>query len=169
MEEFKFLSHCKLHSELEKDIIALKQQHWHYSYASQTEWLHSNLNKDDMHLLLYVDGQLTAYLNLVNVSVSVGDKTISALGVGNVCVAKCKTGNGFGHKIVQKANEIIKEKNKVGVLLCKENLEGFYAKLGWHKIPCKKMSVANKDYDKTIMLFNSSVIEAEQVTVERNF
>lgn len=169
MEEFELISHCDLCSELEKDIISIKREHWNYPYASQKEWLHSNLKKDDRHLLLYIDGRLSAYLNLVNVEIEVENKTISTIGIGNVCVAKCRTGNGFGHKIVQRANEIIKEENKIGVLLCKGSLERFYALLGWHKISYKDVTVAGKNFDKTIMLFNSSIKKIEQLTIDRNF
>lgn len=169
MEEFKVLRHGDLNFESEKDIIAIKQEHWNYSNASQKEWLRSNLKDDDMHLLLYVDGQLSAYLNLVNVAVCIDEKKIDALGIGNVCATKCKIGKGYGRKIVQRANDIIKEKNKIGILLCKESLEGFYSRLGWKKIRCDDVSVADKDFDKTIMLINSSIAETERLKIDRNF
>ena len=169
MEEFVVLRHGDLNFESEKDIIAIKQEHWNHSKDSQKKWLHSNLKNDDMHLLLYVDGQLSAYLNLVNIAVCIDEKKIDALGIGNVCVDKCRIRKGYGRKIVQRANEIIIEKNKIGILLCKESLEGFYSRLDWQKIRCNDVSVADKDFDKTIMLFNSSITQIAELSIDRNF
>ena len=169
MEKFVILKHCELRPEVENDIVAIKQQHWNYPYDAQIEWMRNNLKKNDMHLLLYEDGQPVAYLNLVNVTVYVDGNQMPAVGIGNVCVTKCKIGYGIGRKIVQKANDIIKELCMVGVLLCKEELLDFYGKFGWHELTCGNITIASNDYEKKIMFFNSTIIEVNGLSIDRNF
>ncbi|MEH2947402.1 GNAT family N-acetyltransferase [Sporofaciens sp. JLR.KK001] len=168
----------KITSELEEremnDLITLKQQHWGYSVEEHKNWLADNIYPDDNHMLIYRGGGvLLAYLNAVNVDVSINQSMYRMLGIGNVCVDKDNAHAGVGSILMACINAFIKKADSIGILLCKEPLINFYEHSGWQIIRSQSSFVNGQLFSHTIMNFdpNHKYIkeDASLIEVSRNF
>ena len=169
MKVFTVLKNDQLSKKHINDIVLLKQQHWNYPVESQIRWLKDNIRDDDSHLLFYDESRLIAYLNLVKIEIDIDGLKFHAKGIGNVCVDKELHGQGLGNKIVVKANEILLETNYKGFLLCHPQLVNFYLKAGWKEIICDHIVVENVNYTNKIMVYNSDIVFANTMYLDRNF
>lgn len=168
--EHKFLSACE-----QDQIIELKQNYWKYSSASQKKWIEENVRDNDVHILLY-DGDIPiAYLCISGISVDVGNTSMEALGIGNVCVKKEYTGKGIGKQCIYHANAYISEQGKIGILLCHDNLRGFYGKCGWTTVADSDevlVTIAQRVYQHKIMVLNNDCklfSSCKRIKIDRNF
>lgn len=122
-------------STLER-VIAIKQKAWHYPIESQMTWIQSNLNDDDLHVILTRDGRDVAYMNLVNITFTVNNNTdYMAYGIGNVCAAV--KGEGYGGELMRRVNAYLREKRLCGLLFCKDGLVPFYKLYDWKEVDHK--------------------------------
>lgn len=122
-------------STLER-VIAVKQKAWPYPIESQIAWIQSNLKDDDLHVILTHEGRDIAYMNLVNITFTVNNKTdYMAYGIGNVCAAI--KGKGYGGELMRQVNAYLKEKRHCGLLLCKDALVPFYKIYDWKVVDSK--------------------------------
>jgi len=133
MFETKVVQHQNLTERLLLDICAIKSISWPHSLESQKRWISKNLFTTDYHLLVYNNGSLAAYMNLVKIKFFINGERVSGLGVGNVCSAQ--KGIGLGGVVMLAANQFIKAQNVSGLLFCKEELQSFYQKYDWNTIP----------------------------------
>ena len=164
------------HKDLSKDDIIkisyLKEQHWPHGIESQILWMRNNIKANDIHLMGFLnsrtDSTLNAYMTLTNLQVSIDSIVICAIGVGCVCVEKSVMLSGMGKKLMFEANSFIIQEKKQGVLLCKDNLQGFYNKCGWHKLNYHTATVASQLYDKCIMALNI-IDNCKEIDIDRNF
>ncbi len=168
-EKFILIKHTELTSAQLDDIIRLKQQHWKYSYECQLNWIKANLQEGDLHLLMQIDGVSVGYLNIVLVDMHTKGTIISCKGIGNVCVDLAYRKQGFGRKIMEKANEIIRENQDIGVLLCRSPLVPFYESLGWKKVDYTCLEIQNHGFHETIMFWNSDIKQISSAVLTRNF
>ena len=166
---FEIIKNSRLPEEKLKEIIKLKNQSWQYPFSSQKNWIKNNLCDEDVHLLMYNENRLVGYLDIVEVSVSLDDKTIEMLGIGNVCVDKSFLKQGLGKKLVLRANQEITNKNKTGVLLCHENLVAFYKKCGWSLVKYSKLKINQEENSCYIMFLQENEILVNEVLINRAF
>jgi predicted N-acetyltransferase YhbS len=107
---------------------------------AQLEWIKNNINQNDYHMMLFDnENVLIGYINFVQrkVLLDVGEQ-IKVLGIGNVCVARTKQGEGIGKVMMKECNAFL-EKNQIpGILLCKDLLVSFYDNLEWELVEKKK-------------------------------
>jgi len=115
-------------------IIGLKQQHWHYDYQSQKNWFSNNIADDDLHVLVYKDKRLIAYLNAVWLNVKINNERLKVLGIGNVCVSNEFKNLGVGTLLMSAINVYLNENDVGGLLLCKDKLTGFYKRTNWQSV-----------------------------------
>lgn len=168
--EFIAIKHEKLTDNYLNEIILLKRQHWNYSFKSQKKWIQFCLKADDIHLLMTINnGKLVAYLSIDVVNMIVDGQEIVGKGLGNVCVSKSYQGQGFGKKIVEKANEIIKENDDMGILLCHKHLVSFYERCGWSKTQYDNVEIGNKAFTDVVMLFNNKLKHVSHMVLDRSF
>lgn len=173
--DYLLVSNQELSNPQKRQIIALKNCYWKYPYASQVKWMDENLNDNDYHLMLYCDNMLCAYLDLVDIEISVDGGRIDAIGIGNVCTAPQLVGKGVGKECVKRVNEIIRDKNKLGILLCHEPLFPFYRKCGWVKVETEntRVIIAYSDYNNLVMTYNCpktcNLHKAKEIYINRNF
>lgn len=164
------IKHCDIDRECMNKIVALKQQHWNYSYDSQINWMDENIRKDDEHLCMKLNGELIAYLNLTEIFCTTDKLSIKAWGVGNVCVDKRYSKKGFGTALMTATNSFIKEQNRNGILLCHENLIPFYEKSGWMQLNGNMViTVAGISFEHSLMTLNSVINDVAYVDIDRNF
>ena len=169
MDKIEVFQHGELPLPIKKEIISVKSQYWRFSYESQLQWMDKNLQKGDLHFLLRNANQVIAYLNLVNINLLMDNEQIGAIGVGNVCVSKEKSNNGYGSKIMSLANEKIKSLKIPGVLLCHERLIDFYTKVGWRVLSCDNIIIDSKSFKEKVMIFNSKMFTVGTLKINRNF
>lgn len=166
---FKVIKNSRLSEEKLKEIVEIKNQSWQYPFESQVKWLKNNLFDNDLHLLMYNGNSLVGYLDIVEVSVKIGENTEEMLGIGNVCVDKSYLKQGLGKKLVLRANEEIKKKNKKGVLLCQESLVGFYKKCGWSVVRYDTLEIKEEKAYCYIMLLQDEELTSDKISINRSF
>ena len=132
MTKLMAIRHADASDEIISNVIATKSQAWSYPYESQQVWIANNLSDNDLHVFLYEDEKIEAYLNLIDITPVVNGIPIKAYGIGNVC--SCTKRMGYGNKLMKLTNDYLKMVQRAGLLFCHEHVEPFYAKCGWTKI-----------------------------------
>ena len=154
-------------------LIGLKKIYWPYSEEKQWEWFRTNTKTDDLHISLSVGGVMIAYLSAQNVEVSIDGRTINSLGIGTVCVDKQYAGNGYGRVLMSVVNVLVREKNTIGILVCMDDVVGFYKGAGWRIVNPLRTIVVDSEYDDNVMIYNPLSIvqnvEIREVTMNRRF
>lgn len=162
MCKVEFIQHSSLTKEKLDEIIAIKSVSWPYNKESQLKWIFENIENHDIHVLMYIDNIVMAYLNLKNISITINSKKYDALGIGNVCARE--QGKGWGSKIIGFANDYIVTSNAIGVLFCKPVLTYFYKLNNWRTI--EKSSVLldfNNDSIETMICNYDQKVDAIQI------
>lgn len=136
------------------ELIRLKQQYWAYDEVMQKKWFDNNIKPCDYHVLVRSNDSLLAYLNIVNINVDLNDKKIGMLGIGNVCVDQEHAKIGIGSVIIGIVNSFIKSRKMCGVLLCRNNVTGFYKKNQWDLVASEKVVVNSKEFYHSIMVYD---------------
>jgi hypothetical protein len=134
------------------EIIQIKSIAWPYSYEKQLEWIHHNLKNTDIHVLLYQEEILVAYLNLIDIELKIDNILFDALGIGNVCAIE--KGKGLGFELLNKTNKFIIEDHSIGLLFCKIDLVSFYTKSSWNLIEKKQLNLVFDTKNIETMIFN---------------
>ena len=167
--EFLVIEHKNLDVWNLHNIIKLKQDHWKYSYESQKKWIDDNMNPADLHLLLKKDGELVAYLAISFVEIATDSRLVTVMGIGNVCVSLKHIKQGFGKLIVEKSNEIIRQRGYLGILLCHPMLLPFYEKCGWFNVKYNRLNVGKAESSAMIMTLDFPIEEGSNIEIDRNF
>jgi len=159
------VKHSEIGDDLIDKIIALKQQHWQYSYRSQIDWINANIGSCDYHLII-LDGNsnILAYMNLVNRKVN----ELPILGIGNVCVDKAVLGNGVGTLLMHICKYYSKQLSLDLVLLCKDELGLFYEKCGFYKYQ-NNAYIDDVVFDKCVMFSNDAYDLETEIHISNNF
>ncbi len=168
-EEFIIIKHEDLTADALNEIVRLKQQHWNYSAESQKKWIQSCLKADDLHLLMKMDDKFVAYLSINVINMVVNGQAMVGKGLGNVCVDKDVQRQGLGKKIVEKANEIIKINDDIGILLCHTHLIPFYERCGWVNTSYDNLEIDKRTFADVVMLFNNDLRHITYMTLDRSF
>lgn len=152
MYNLKLIPHKEITSEQLDGIIKIKSKTWPYNFEKQLEWINFNLKKTDIHVLLSLNEKDIAYLNLIKIKFKIDGNLKDGFGIGNVCVLE--KGKGWGKKIMTQINLFLKQRNKIGLLFCKNSLVNFYNINDWRLIDKKKMSLSFNNESKETMIFN---------------
>jgi predicted GNAT family N-acyltransferase len=153
-----FTPHQDVASQTLAQIARLKQLHWDYPMEDQLRWIENNIQPQDIHLLVYSERRLLAYLNLVHRAVLDSAAKKPVLGVGNVCVDSAAQHTGLGALLMWSANCYLNTHHTAGILLCKASLRRFYEKTGWKAFEgkaCDKHGKALAD-DIYLYVYNGS-------------
>ena len=177
MTEFRIqLKQTQELNNFDKDsLIGLKQQYWNYDKPEQERWMHDNLMPDDYHVLIYFwGGALLAYLNAVNVEVTIDQFDHRMMGVGNVCVDHDHASMGLGSLLMSYINVFIRQSATCGILLCKDKLIPFYRSVNWKVLNPKIATISGKLYEHKTMLFDPHGIarlgeDPDLINLSRNF
>lgn len=135
-----------------EEIIEIKSKAWPYSFDSQLEWINTNLKESDIHVLLSLNKTNVAYLNLIDIELTLDEIVIDGFGIGNVCATE--KGKGWGKEIMTQTNLYLKQRNKIGLLFCKNYLINFYRLNNWKLIEKKKITLSFDNESIGTMIFN---------------
>lgn len=150
MYQLNVIKHEFLTEQDIEDIIFIKSKQWNFSYAQHLKWLEENIKISDLHLILSLENENFAYLNLIDLNLKVNNINKQGFGVGNVCAVE--KGKGFGFELMKRSNDFIKDADKVGLLLCKEPLVNFYKSVDWSLL--QENQYNNHFENDNVMIFN---------------
>ena len=166
---WKIIPHVDLSIHDGLKIAELKNMHWPYGIDSQIKWMNANVKEGDFHLMGFDSRhRLTAYLTIVRLSIMLGEKKENVLGIGGVCVDRNVEHSGYGKSLVQEANRFISNEGLKGLLLCKDELVGFYEKCNWLNVDFSNAIVDGKIFSHRIMAYPNA-IECSSMSIDRNF
>lgn len=167
MIKIEIIEHRECSDTLIRQICEFKNLNWQYPIESHLSWIKKNLKSEDLHLLLYDDDRMCAYLNFVDTSIIEDKDIVHIWGIGNVCVSpECK-GMGYGNLIMDLAKSYCKKSKRIGMLFCQDKNVGFYNNCGWFSF---KGSIENVDHGNlNINTFATKAISAKTITVLRDF
>lgn len=168
MMTIKFIRHAVCSEEQLKDICKFKNLNWNYPLESHRKWLDNNLADGDTHLLLYENQELVGYLNIVNVDVLSDATSISALGIGNVCIHPDCKGLGLGVLIMSAAKYFCRKNDRMGILLCQDKNTAFYDACNWHRFN-GTVNVPGHDNSIHINFYSTKPLSFKTVKCNRDF
>lgn len=153
MFNIDFIPHKHITSKKLVEIISIKSIAWPYSFDSQLNWIHSNIKDEDIHVLLYLNDSLVAYLNLIEIEFKLDGNKKNGYGIGNVCASE--KGQGWGKEIMTRTNLYLKQKRIIGLLYCKSSLVNFYSLNNWLLIEKNNVVLSFSNKSIETMIFNS--------------
>lgn len=133
MIQLQWIKHRDCDDQMLRRICEFKRLNWDYPTDSQLEWLKTNLEKDDIHLLMVENDRFVGYLNIVNLILYCDGTPEDAYGIGNVCIHPKYKGLSLGALIMASARYYCRVNRKVGVLFCQDKNVGFYDACNWHR------------------------------------
>lgn len=154
MFSHEFIPHRGISQEALEAIIQIKSVAWPYPFDRQIEWIGNNLKDSDFHLLLFDEDRAVAYLNIIDIEMTIDDCQYKSLGIGNVCSAE--KGKGYGSELMSRANRLLINDNKIGLLFCKQSLVRFYEKSEWNIIDKLQLCLSFDNKEVETMIFNLS-------------
>jgi predicted GNAT family N-acyltransferase len=157
MFDLIIVPHRDISGMLIKSVIEIKSKAWPYSFDRQLDWIESNIKAGDIHVILTLNKINVAYLNLIEIDLKIDETGMPGYGIGNVCTSE--KGKGWGKEIMTQTNSYLAQKNKTGILFCKNSLVDFYARNNWYLIEKKKLALS----------FNNESIEAMIYNYNKNF
>jgi len=82
------------------------------------------------------DGTLMAHLDFECRLIGVGDREVLVAGVGEVATHPQQQGRGLGRRLMAELRRVLTAETPVGFgyLGCREEVVGFYERVGWHRI-----------------------------------
>lgn len=167
MYEVLLVEHNQVTTELLKKIITIKSAAWTYSYEAQLDWINRNLKDSDIHVLLLLDKNPVAYLNLIQIELKLDSITHEGFGIGNVCAVE--KGKGWGKWLLRAVNEYIINNNKIGLLFCKNELIKFYSEIGWELVSSNNVFFTQVDSKWNTFVFNTPKRYTKLYYIGRSF
>lgn len=158
-------THCDLSKDKLLEIIDIKSVRWNYSVDQHLDWIKKNIQADDKHILFYLENQLIAYTNLVNVIADINGEKTSFKGIGNVCTLV--SGKGYGNLLMGAINDVLTQNNWKGILFCKDHLVKYYEKFSWRVV--EKNKIKSNFNEVNIMIFNCELNITTLYYQDRNF
>lgn len=102
----------------------------------------------------FIGGVLLAYLNAVNVEVSINQTLHRMLGIGNVCVDKENAHAGVDSILMACINAFVKQSDTCGIPLCKETLIPFYGFSNWVLAEPDTVTIKQQPYTYYVMAYD---------------
>ena len=122
-----------LHSNLSDknldQIIKLKKQEWKYKINSQKRWIKDNIHKDDTHILLKLNNKTIGYTMLRALK-----KNKKIIYFDTHIIDKNLRGKNLSSFLMRVAIKQIKNKKKLAILRCKNNLKKYYENYKWKDV-----------------------------------
>jgi len=129
-------------------ILKLKNTHWKKGLVSQKKHFSLNINKSDIHILLYYKSKLSGYVLLRRKKCLFKKRPISYFHFDTLIIQKKLRKKKISPILMNFTNNFIKFQKAVSVLYCEDNLIEFYKKFKWKKIAQKDFISKIKNYNK---------------------
>ena len=134
------------------DIYFLKETEWKKKKLSQKEWFEKNINKNDLHNLLYLKGRLIGYNCIRQFDLNKNQISKNVLLFDTLVINKNFRKLNLSTKIMTKSINIIEKSKKPCFLVCLKKHVNYYKKFGWKKIYRTKLNI-NLNKNKILMIY----------------
>lgn len=152
---FKVVQHKDLTDDLLNKAIQLKDESWPYGEVSQRKWLQQNVKDCDWHCFLFLGDEPLGYCILANSKLNTQCGTYNIFGLGCVCVAKARKGQGWGSILVSLVSQLIRISKTPGMLFCRDELVRFYSDSGgwmvWDKAQDENVIFDGRPIEANVM------------------
>jgi hypothetical protein len=135
-------------------IIKLKKIFWKFNLNSQLAFFKKDYCKFDIHNLLYLKKKLMGYNVLKKRSFFVKKKN-KYYYLDTLIIAKSQRKKNYGSILMKLNNNLIKNNNLHGMLLCRNNMVSFYKKFGWKIINSQNTVLEDKNTLLVKLFFNN--------------
>lgn len=136
-------------------ISKLKQTFWKYDLKSQISFFEKNYYKFDINNLLYQNKKLIGYNILKKRSLFIKNKKSKYYYLDTLIIDKNQRHKNYGSILMKLNNNLIKNNNLHGMLLCRNNMVSFYKKFGWKIINSQKILLEDKKTHLVKLFFNN--------------
>lgn len=164
MIEIRFIPHKDLTDNLRDSICLFKNLNWVYPLESHKQWMNLHLRPQDIHLILLINEEWIAYMNIVELCVSLDGNCQPGLGIGNVCVDPKYKGKGYGKFLMSVAKDYAINRHQIAILICQDKNVKFYEACDWFKYNGQIV-----DKNPPIHLFSNLSISAHSIKFDRDF
>ena len=98
------------------------------------------------------DGAPVAHLDFERRLVGIDDREVLVAGVGEVATHPDRQGRGLGRRLMAELRRVLTTKTPTdfGYLGCREEVVGFYERVGWHRINQKTREIDPKSGEWTV-------------------
>ena len=151
------LKNCQINS-----ICKLKNTHWNYGYKSNLEWFKKNVKSYDIHNLIYYNSKLIGYTVLRDRTLYIKKKKLKYFYFDTLIIDKKYRSKGISNYLMKLNDHVIKQNNKISLLICKNNLIKFYKKFDWKTASKKKFFISDKKTNNNIMYINIKNIKVHK-------
>jgi len=167
---YSFLSQTtdKLIKKKNFEICNLKNSFWKYGKKKQFLWFKKNINKHDVHNLVYLNKILIGYNLLRKRVFYIKDIKYFYFYFDTLIIHSKYRNQKIAQFLLNINNEIFKKKNLHSFLICKKNHIEFYKKFNWSKIQVSNFEINdhafNKDeYVGMINNFNQKIYKNKKI------
>jgi len=118
----------------EKDLTQQKRNQLIQWFNDEFGYIPLKWAEPQWYILAFNNSELIGRVGIIDRLVLVADKQIRVGGISGVITKKEWRNNGVGNTLVTEAVKVIKDKLNAsfGLLLCRQEVSGFYDKLGWN-------------------------------------
>jgi aminoglycoside 2'-N-acetyltransferase I len=121
--------------ELRLQVVAIQEQAWPTDHPSGPAPWHDPL-LEPLSVLLVDDGRVLAALDILSKDIVHRGESYAASGLSAVVTDRDQRGNGYGHRIVEAARDVIATSGvDLGIFTCDRHLLRFYERAGWECLP----------------------------------
>lgn len=124
--------HTKLAPTVKNEMnTVIDNEFGHIPIVAEIEW-----SVPDWSIIVFEEGQIAAFVNLIERIVYMDTNAYRATGVNNLITIGKYRGKGYGQKLMLAAKQMIFDRLRaqLGILLCADHLVPFYQRLNWQKI-----------------------------------
>ena len=132
------IKHSNVSLNILKQIIFLKKQQWNYSFRSHLSWIHSNLKKNDTHILLKFKNKIIGYTMLRHKILSLDKRFKKVIYFDTHIIEKNYRGKKyknlkFSYLLMKGVLIEVKKLERISILRCRKIHEKYYSKSKWVK------------------------------------
>jgi predicted acetyltransferase len=115
--------------QMKQQICSLKNSHWNYGLKEQLYWFDKNINNQDDHNIIMINGKVAGYTCLREKEFLHSNEKY--LLFDTFIIEIQSRGIGLARIMMEYNNIKIRESKKVSILYCNKKLLKFYTKFEW--------------------------------------
>ena len=154
MYELKCVQTKDLTKKNIKDICKLKNQYWTYTIKEQLEWFKVNVKPSFVHICLFLKGKLIGYTLLASNFYKNKENSFKFYLIDTVVITESFRKKKLSNLLMSEINLFLKERKKLGLLICDPKMVKFYEKYSWKTFNIKKFKLNIDLKNKKSMVFN---------------
>ncbi len=161
----------QLNEKEKKNIFKLKSLHYKFNIEKQKKWFTQNINKNDIHYLVYLRNKLIGYNCLRQLSLKkINYKNLKKAILFDTLVYDPNfRGKGLSKKLLNQNKIQLNRIGTIGILYCKKNMIEYYKKYNWVKIKSPQINfsqIKKKNLFPMIILKNKKNFDKVKLIVD---